>query len=179
MKHSVLQQVLLFGCSIAATGCWGWMRADLGAVSSTTLREGRQGGAISADIGGGDKHDPVGLDIGFRAKVTGSTGDGALFVGAMMLHAPEPVGVYALAGTNLIQLGGADGDFSFGMFSPSAEIGILLGPDPQIENGRFSDPTASRFLLGAGVQYDLRFTDQPHEGFFLVKLGFAKVTKSN
>lgn len=162
------------GFLLACTGCSGWLRGDLGAMSSTTLNSGRQGGVGSLDASLGDRDFPVSFDVGLRAKGSKSVGDGALFLGGLLLQTPEPVGLYVLGGTNFLQLGSADGKISFGMFSPSAELGMLIGTHPVSRNG-VPDKLPGRFLLGAGVQYDLRFTQQPNEGFFMVKLGYALV----
>ncbi|MDI1433357.1 hypothetical protein [Polyangium sorediatum] len=153
-------------------GCSGWLRAEGGFTTSTTLAQGRQGGSLGLEAALGDRDLPLAFDVAIRGKVTEGAGDGTLFLGALHLHNPDPVGFYLLGGTNFLQLGSADGAFSFGMFSPVAEVGMVVGFAAKRKNG-IPVSAPGMLTLGTRIEYDLRFTSQPHEGFWTVNLGYA------
>ncbi|MDI3291007.1 hypothetical protein [Polyangium sp. 15x6] len=167
-RFSALMALLLF-----TPACSGWLRAEGGFTTSTTLAKGRQGGSVGLEAAVGGRHDPVIMDVALRGKVTEGAGDASLFLGALHIHRPEPVGFYVLGGVNFLQLGSADGDVSFGMFSPAAEAGLVIGfTDKKKVNGVPVEPP-DMLTIGTRIEYDLRFTSQPHEGFWTVNLGYA------
>jgi|SRR6185503_15989975 len=148
------------------TGCAGWLRADAGFTTSTTLKSSRQGAVIDADFALGARHDAVLADVGLHGKVTAAAGDFAISFGLLHFTQPGPVGWYVLGSVYLLQPGIVDGQGSFGMFGPSAEAGITYKP------GR-DDLLPLLLTLGTKIEYDIRFTSQPHEGFWSTNLGIA------
>jgi hypothetical protein len=140
----------------------------------TTLKSGRQGGAAGVDLAIGEDRFPLTFDVGLRAKGTERSADAATYVGFLFMPDAKPVTFYFLGGTNLFQLGGADGRFSFGMLTPSAEAGIAINASYKRRSGRDLLEYVPRLVtLGSRIEYDLRFTPQKHEGFWTVNLGYA------
>jgi hypothetical protein len=164
MASAARRALLLGWVLVSQPACWGWVRPDAGFTSSTTLRRRRQGVMFGEDIAIAPKTGPVALDLGVHAKITPSAGDVAWSIAVLRLTAPRPVAPYVMGGGNLLQLGSADGALSFGMLSPFAEVGLAWAPPRAIEG---------LFTLGTRIEYDLRFTSQPHEGFWTVNLGWA------
>ena len=144
--------------------CWGWLRTDAGFTTSTTLRSRRQGVAIGTDIAFGDKPWPVAIDIGVHAKITPSAGDLAWTLAVLHFPPPKPFAPYVMAGGHLFDIGAADGELSFGMLSPFAEAGLVWAP-----GGRHD----GMLTVGSRIEYDLRFTSRPHEGFWTMNVGWA------
>lgn len=96
-----------------------------------------------------------------------------LYLGLWHLRPPAPVaGFYALGGANILQIGSADGDFSFGMFSPVAEVGLTINASKEIAKG-LPLLIPAMVTVGARIEYALRFTHQPHEGFLTLNVGYA------
>jgi hypothetical protein len=64
-------------------------------------------------------------------------------------------------GLNAYQFESLDDEFAYGMFSPYAEGGFLvrLWRDP--------DGSSVFLSLAGAVEYDIRFTDQPNEGYWM------------
>ncbi|MDC3962768.1 hypothetical protein [Polyangium jinanense] len=153
--------------------CSGWLRAEGGFTTSTTLARGRQGGSVGLEAAIGGEHDRVALDVALRAKVTEGAGDASLFIGGLRLLRPDPGGLYLLGGVNVLQLGSADGDVSFGMFSPVAEVGLAIDFRNRKTSNRLRLESPEMLTLGTRIEYDLRFTSQPNEGFWTVNLGYA------
>ncbi len=165
---------ILLGLLSTQTGCWGWLRADAGFTTSTTLKSGRQGAAVGADFAFGEERVPVTFDVGLRAKGTERAGDAAVFAGMLFLPKADPVSFYLLAGSNVLQLGGADGAVSFGAFTPSAEAGIAIDASYKRRRGNDLLEYVPRLVtIGSRIEYDLRFTPQKHEGFWTVNVGYA------
>ena len=162
MKQSCSRAAAIIGFLLFTPACSGWVRAEAGFTTSTTLAKGRQGAAFGTDFGIGKADDPVAVNIALRGKVTKSVGDVALNLGLLHLHAADPVGFYVIGGVNFLQLGSADADVSFGMFSPVAQAGATIAVDDN-----------ASITIGTRIEYDLRFTSQPHEGFSTVNVGFA------
>jgi len=158
--------------SLAASGCTGWVRAEGGFTTSTTFNAGRQGGSAGVEVAVGDRYAPIAFDVALRGKATANAGDAALYMGLLHIHTPKPVGFYVLGGANVLQLGRADGDVSFGMFSPVAEGGLLINAEKKVMNG-MDTKLPGMVTLGVRIEYDLRFTSQPHEGFLTANLGYA------
>ena len=156
--------LLLVGLLASQPGCWGWIRVNAGAVTSTTLRGRRQGVAIGEDIAFGDKPWPVAIDLGVQAKVTPAAGDLAWTLALLHYRAPDPVAPYVLGGAHLFDIGSADGALTLGALSPFAEAGIAWAP---------GNPREGLLTLGSRIEYDLRFTSRPHEGFWTVNVGWA------
>ncbi|MDI1480839.1 hypothetical protein QHF84_29735 [Polyangium sp. y55x31] len=153
--------------------CSGWLRAEGGFTTATTLARGRQGASIGVEAALGERRAPVVLDVALRGKVTEGAGDLALFVGGLLLRRPGPVGVYVLPGVNLLQLGSADGDVSFGMFSPVAEVGMVIDLAKRRSPDGIPREPPEMLTIGTRIEYDLRATSQPHEGFWTVNVGYA------
>lgn len=153
--------------------CSGWVRAEGGFTTATTLARGRQGGAVGVEAAIGGEHDALAFDVALRGKVTEGAGDVALFLGGLHLRRPDPVALYLLGGVNLLQLGSADGEVSFGMASPVAEIGMVIDiANRKTANGlRLESPDV--LTVGTRIEYDVRFTTQPNEGFWTVNVGYA------
>jgi len=160
------------GLVLSTPACSGWVRAEGGFVTSTTLAKGRQGASAGVEAAIGGEHDPVALLMALRGKVTEGAGDVALHVGGIHIHNPDPVGFYVMGGANFLQLGSADGDVSFGMFSPAAELGMIIGFKSKSPSG-VPVKLPDMLTLGTRIGYDLRFTSQPNEGFWTVNLGYA------
>lgn len=163
MPRSLLRAALL-ALLLTQTGCFGWARLDAGFTTSTTLRASRQGAALGADFALGESKS-LALDVGVRGKASKSTGDGSITVGALYFGEPDPVTFYGMGGVNLFQVGSTDGDLAFGMGSPFAEAGIAISPSKRLD--------ATLLTIGTRIEYDLRFTRQPHEGFWTANVGFA------
>ncbi|MDC0742780.1 hypothetical protein [Polyangium mundeleinium] len=172
MNQDCSRVAALVGLLLFTPGCSGWLRAEGGFTTSTTLAKDRRGGSLGLEAALGDRDLPLAFDVAIRGKVTEGAGDGTLFLGALHLHNPDPVGFYLLGGTNFLQLGSADGAFSFGMFSPVAEAGMVIGFAAKKKNG-IPVSAPGMLTLGTRIEYDLRFTSQPHEGFWTVNLGYA------
>jgi hypothetical protein len=156
---------------LAATlGCVGWGRVTAGAATATTLEAERIAGQLTADLTLGPKDAPASvpfaLDLFADGKVAERGGDGGLGVGAVLFPYTRPGSFFGRAGVHLVQVGvwndkvTPDGKPSFGMFGPLAEVGVVLAAPPR-----------SLLTLSTQVQLDLRFTEQPHEGFWSASLG--------
>jgi hypothetical protein len=160
---------ILLSCLLVFTpGCSGWVRAEAGFVSATTFQPGRQGFSGGLEAALGERRSPGAFDMALRGKVTEKTGDVSLFMGGLYLQKPARVGYYVLGGAYLFQLGITNGDFAFGMFSPAAEAGMLLSLDSK-DKSRDVDV----LTFGTRIEYDLRFTPQPHEGFLTFVVGYG------
>lgn len=172
MNQRLLHPLALTALLLFTPACSGWLRAEGGFTTSTTLAKGRQGGSFGVEAAVGGRHDPVALQMALRGKVTEGAGDAALHLGALHIHKPDPVGFYVIGGANVLQLGIADGDFSFGSFSPVAEAGMVISLARKVGDG-VPLKTPDMLTLGTRIEYDLRFTPQPHEGFWTVNVGYA------
>lgn len=154
---------------LAATpGCFGWGRASAGPVTATTLERDRIGGQLTADLALGPDEAPLAFDMFVDGKVTERGGDGGLGVGALIFPFARPVTFFGRGGVHLFQVGmwndkvSPEGKVSFGMFGPVAEAGLVITEAP-----------GAVITLSTQVQLDVRFTDQPHEGFWGAALGFG------
>lgn len=148
---------------VGATGCGATGAIEAGFVTSTTMQAGRQGGAVDLHLAR-EIEDSLHLNLSARGRITEEDRQLALGVGALLASEPRPVAPYALAGVHFFQAGRTDDAFSYGFGSPYLEAGLLLSP---------SEPNDPVFLLGTSIEYTLRFTPQPHEAFWAVKLGIA------
>lgn len=133
-----------------------------GFVTSTTMQAGRQG--VAADLHLAEEVDePLHFDFSLRGRVTKEDRQLAMGMGVLIAPKPAPVAPYALAGVHFFQVGTTDDAFSYGFGSPYAEVGVLLRPGDEAD-----DPS---LLLSTSIEYTLRFSPQPHEGFWTTKLG--------
>lgn len=166
-------------CILAfSTGCSGWLRFEGGFVTETTLKREGMGAGAGIEAALGERKDPVILDLALRGKVTARGSDSSFFAGVLHLKQPKPVGYYLIGGLYLLQYGESDNRASFGMFSPVAEGGIAIStdlfsrPTPTIGLDIFPDPPRM-FTIGTRIEYDVRFTPQPHAGFWTLNVGYA------
>ncbi|MCC6899374.1 MAG: hypothetical protein IT377_10395 [Polyangiaceae bacterium] len=145
-----------------SSGCMSLMAdAQAGAVASTRLEEGRYG--VAAQVAGGaalsesraTEHLGPGADL--RVKVTRDIQQVGIGPHAYLL-ATSWTTPYARIGSTLIEVGSVDGDLSVGALGPRAEIGAFF----------------DWFVLSAFAEYDLRWTRQPHEGFFGLTVGVGE-----
>lgn len=178
MKNAPAAQGAL-ACILAfSTGCAGWLRFEGGFVTETTLEREGIGAGAGVEAALGDREDPVILDLALRGKVTARGSDSSFFAGVLHLKEPEPVGFYLIGGLYLLQFGESDNRVSFGMFSPAAEGGIAISTDlfsratPRKGLDIVTDPPRM-FTIGTRIEYDVRFTPQPHEGFWTLNVGYA------
>lgn len=153
---------------VGASGCFGWGRAAAGPVTATTLEGDRVGGHLTADLALGSEDAPIAFDVFADGKVTERGGDGGLGMGALVFPFARPVTFFGRAGVHLFQVGmwndkvTPEGKVSFGMFGPVAEAGLVITEAP-----------GAIITLSTQVQLDVRFTNQPHEGFWGAALGFG------
>lgn len=149
------------------SGCWAWARVDGGVTTPTTLCEGCQGATVNTHFAAGEDGE-AGFDTAIRMKFTPDVAQFAYGVGYVGTFQPEPVSPYFLGGAHLLQLESAFDEFAIGAFSPYAELGARIA---------LSDRRGGlvELSLGTSIEYDLRFTDQPNQGFwgFMIGVGVS------
>jgi hypothetical protein len=158
---SLFATLVLASC---ATGCWA--RTTGGYAVSLNRGLDAQGAAVNAELGGRgfsssfkESEGPF-LVASVRTKFSRDLSDGGLGFGVAYLPTARPVSVYGHAGVHLIQLGVFDNQFSFGMFGPYLEAGVVVSP-----------AKGFGITLGPTIQYDFRFTTSS-QGWFGVNVGF-------
>jgi hypothetical protein len=148
------------------TGCAGWLRGNVGFATSTSQKARRPGVALDADAAFGPENSLIMPDIGLHARAAASAGNVAVSAGAIHIGLFGPIGWYALGSLSMLEIGSTDAQVSFGMFGPAAEVGLVLAPSVLCVRPLM-------LTLGTRFEYDLRFTSQPHEGFWSLNLGAA------
>ncbi len=119
------------------------------------------GGGVNVSAGGNvsetdESAEHFGPGIALRTKFSSSLQQFALSPHAYYLHS-SAVSPYLRAGASLLQFEHIDGGFGYGMFSPCAELGMYIYP----------------VVVSTFVEYDIRFTNQPNEGYFGAMLGLG------
>jgi hypothetical protein len=134
--------------------------AQAGAVSSTRFDEGRYGVAAQAALGAAlgetrtSEHLGPGGDL--RVKVTRDIQQVGIGPHVYLL-ASSWTTPYARFGSTLLEVGSVDDDLCVGALGPRAEVGAFFTP----------------FVISAFAEYDLRWTQQPHEGFVGLSVGIG------
>jgi hypothetical protein len=142
-----------------ASGCSTFAMIQGGFATSTSLDSGRHGGALEMHFAQAIV-EPFHIDLAVRGRLTRVDRQAALGMGALLVAEPEPVSPYGLAGFHFFQAGRTDMAFSYGAGTPFAEAGVILRPGGELA-----------VSLGTSIEYTLRFSPQPHEAFWAVKLG--------
>jgi hypothetical protein len=143
-------------------GCFSLLGdIQAGYVSSTTLDTERMGGGLNLSGGGNinetdQSAEHFGPGLALRTKFASSLQQFALSPHVYYLHGSW-VSPYLRAGANLLQLEHVDDGFGYGMFSPYGELGMYITP----------------FVMSGFVEYDVRFTEQPNEGYFGFMIGIG------
>jgi hypothetical protein len=152
------------------TGCWAFTRLDGGPVVPISSCTGCSGSALDAHAALGEDFG-AGADVAIRTKFTPDVQQLAVAFGLTAVGEPEPIYPYFTTGIHVLQFESAYDRFAFGMFSPYAELGAQIGviDNRVLEAG---DEWLS-VLVGTAIEYDLRFTPQPNEGYWSLKLGVA------
>jgi len=130
-----------------------------------------QGAAVNAELGVRDlapnlrENNTPYLAASLRTKFSRDLSDGGIAVGAVWTPGHHrPIAPYVHVGAHVLQLGVFDRQFSFGMFGPFAEAGVVISPTRGLG-----------ITLGPSVQYDVRFTTSS-QAWFGVNLGFVMAT---
>jgi hypothetical protein len=150
----------------ALSGCWAWGRVDGGLVTPTTLCRGCAGSTANMHVAGGEDNNRIGMDLAIRTKFTPDTQQLAFGLGLAATGKADPVAPYFVGGIHTLQFEDAFGDFAFGMGSPYAEIGVRAAVVREGSSG-------IDVLLGTAIEYDVRFTHQPSQGFWSFKVGMG------
>jgi hypothetical protein len=157
----------------AGAACNPLIQVDGGAFSAFSDRPGRTGGVADLRVGAvGDEPagggPAVGGSGGLRLKLSEALTQVALCADLMVFPVPGARHLlpFLRLGVNGFQFEDLDDSFGFGLYSPYAELGSLLVVTP-------SQPDRWFVSFGLGVEYDLRLTDQPNEGYWYAVLGFG------
>ncbi len=141
--------------------------AEAGPTIAPTHAEGRTGAAVTLGSGmnasnydRGAETSGLGLDV--RARFTRDVKEVA-FGPHLYVLAESLVTPFARVGASLVELGDVDDEFSFGMFGPHAQLGMIWAP----------------FALSAVGSYSIRFgpDDDAFVGL-LFGFGFGATTGS-
>ncbi len=97
----------------------------------------------------------VGVDGGLRMKYSNRLRHAGVSVGLAAHPARGESGLLVRAGFNIFQFESVDDQFAFGMFSPSIAAGASF----------------EGYTLTVGMDYIVRFSAVPNEGFVSIKLG--------
>jgi len=151
---------------LPVTGCAGWMRGSVGFATSTSEKARRPGVALDADVAFGPDNWWLLPDVGLHARAAASAGNAAVSAGAIHIGLFGPIGWYALGSLSMLEIGSTDSKVSFGMLGPAAEAGLVIAPS-------LLWVRPLMLTVGTRFEYDLRFTSQPHEGFWSLNLGAA------
>ncbi|MEZ4229921.1 MAG: hypothetical protein R3B89_12165 [Polyangiaceae bacterium] len=153
---------------ICASGCASVLAdAEAGATTAPAHTDGRTGAALM--IGGGlnlSDHDESaetgGPGVDLRARFTRDVQEVA-FGPHVYVLADTLVTPFARVGASLVEIGSVDDEFSFGMFGPHAQLGMIL----------------AGFAVSAVGSYSIRFGPDD-DGFvgLLVGYGFGATTGS-
>ena len=152
------------------TSCAGYAQIGAGFVDNLTKFAGRPSGQAQYQLGWGT--DPnVMLDGALRLRAGGDIQELGAGAGICLRGSGPGVVPYARAGLMALQIGAADGRFSIGMFGPHVEAGVAIdiGNLPS-----FIQRVTSYFIaISAGIGYDVRFTSQPNEGYWLASVALG------
>lgn len=175
MRRLSLSLALLFALT-GTTGCaGGWLRADGGGAYSIAKGPVRGGGVVSVEAAGALKGkwiDGGPIPLAVHTSLTGISTEGRKSLGwgtgMTYFRPPRPVSGYASVGSNA-HIDSFDGDVSAGNFSPYGEVGVRASVP-----ARYDDGSGMFLSLGfaalSSVNY-LKLTEQPIDGFALLKLG--------
>lgn len=164
MKTTLAALALLPGCTALMTAQGGW-------VSPTSDRPGHEGVAVDLRMDFFDHSKTLSPGGGFalRGKLADELFQVSIAEEAFVLYGPRaPMRPFVRGGINVFQFESVDGGFGFGMFSPYAEAGLIFAIFPE---GGLGDDWL--FTVSAAAEYDLRFTDQENQGYFLVLFGIG------
>ncbi|MCA9641670.1 MAG: hypothetical protein KC492_13280 [Myxococcales bacterium] len=152
---------------LGVSGCGSVLvDAEAGPTFAPAHVEGRTGAAITLGSGMNLSNDQsaesggVGMDL--RGRVTRDVQEVA-FGPHLYVLADSLVTPFARVGASLVELGSVDDDFSFGMFGPHAQLGMVWAP----------------FALSAVGSYSIRFG--PDDDAFVGLLfgwGFGGTTRT-
>lgn len=170
-------RLLLAAALLPALGlaCSPLLTVDGGRFDAISDRPGRTGVAVDLRVGAyNPAEEPshsvaAGGTLGFRTKFSDALTQIALSEDFVLLPLGriEIVTPFFRGGINAFQFESLDGSFAYGMFSPYAEGGIL------VTLHRAEDGSSVFFSAAAAIEYDLRFTDQPNEGYWMGLAGFG------
>lgn len=156
------------GSLLLGAGCGSVLvDAEAGPTIAPTHPEGRTGAAVTlgsgANLSDYDRSaETSGLGMDLRGRFTRDVQEVA-FGPHLYVLADSLVTPFARVGASLVELGSVDDDFSFGMFGPHGQLGMILAP----------------FALSAVGSYSIRFG--PDDDAFvgvLLGWGFAGTTSS-
>jgi hypothetical protein len=156
---------------LLAMGCNPLLTVDGGYFAALSERPGREGVAANLRVGMFDdsqRTQAFGTTLGFRTKFSARLTQFALSQDMWLEPVAHHFAVrpYLRAGINSYQFESLDGSFAYGMFSPYAEAGWVV---------RVTELGFEELLLtlGGAIEYDLRFTDHPDEGYWSALVGLA------
>lgn len=152
----------------AIGGCSALAQLEGGLLGNTD--DDDLGGAVHLYMGAGEG--PVGMSFGLRTKFAPGVTQFAISTDAYaLIETDSPVIPFGRAGVNALQFEDVGG-FAFGMFSPYAQLGLLVLTQMSLKQG-------GAFVSVSGLaDYAVRFTEQPNQFHWgvLVGLGFAGIT---
>ncbi|MBI3071091.1 MAG: hypothetical protein HYY84_03085 [Deltaproteobacteria bacterium] len=161
---------LVFLAATVGIGCGGYAQIGAGFTDNLTKFAGRASGQAQYQMGGGTNPNlmPDGM---LRLRVGGDVQELGVGAGICVRGTGPGVSPFARAGITALQIGATDGRFSIGLFGPFLEAGVAF------DIGKLPDAirrvTSYFIALHGGIGYDVRFTSQPNEGYWLVALAFG------
>jgi hypothetical protein len=152
-------------------GCAGYAQIGAGFADNLVKFGGRASGQAQYKIGW--SANPNVLPDGMlRLRVGADVQELGAGLGLCVRGTAPGVVPYARAGLTALQIGAANGHFSIGMFGPFLEGGVAIdiGKLPDF----ISRYTSYFIAINTGIGYDVRFTSQPNEAYWLfgVALGW-------
>jgi len=121
--------------------------------------------------------------VGVRAKYGEDLVQFAIHENFVLLLTPRVRGVtpFVRGGLGILQFERVDGRFAFGMFSPTAELGIMIRlwtrDDTPIQQGAVVRRRRRSLMLtlSAGTEYTLRFGSvHQNRGYWGIQLGISR-----
>lgn len=178
----IFAALLVSGCSRMGTFAYG----QAGYFNAYDRESGHQGGAMEAGV---DAYtfDEVGVaaggGLGVRLKYGDELFQFALSESFLLLFTPRLRGLtpFFRGSLGMLQFERVDGAFAFGMFSPSAELGLMIRVSSDDAAPSSHGPIERRrrrglaLTLSVTTEYDLRFgSAHENRGYWGIRLGIVR-----
>lgn len=157
---------LALATPLALTGCSGLYDLEVGYARSIGKSPDESAVEVNTHegLGGGNDHGGGGAGAMERIKAGPNIFQfqlGPMGYATVGPKRGDPVAVYALGGFSLLQLESVRGQFAYGLFSPTAELGLAI--------------RKIYTTLSVQAEYDVRFNDVPNTGYVCFMIGLGAV----